>query len=72
MSSYALLQGMTGVRYDAVDESLTIQPSIQGDFRASLCTATGYGTVGICDGQPFVEVKHGTIPYEKMVYEPCL
>ncbi len=63
MSSYALLQGMTGVRYDAVDERLTIQPGIQGDFRAFFCTATGYGTVGVRDGQPFVEVKHGTIPY---------
>jgi hypothetical protein len=70
MSSYGLLQGLTGIRYDAVDKTLYIKPSIRGDFRSFLCTATGYGTVGVRDGQPFVEVKHGTIPYENIVYEP--
>jgi len=71
MASYVLLQGMTGIRYDAVEKALYIKPSIQGDFRAFLCTASGYGTVGVYEGKPFVEVKHGAIPYEKMVYEPC-
>ena len=69
MASYALLQGMTGVRYDAVEKTLYIRPSIEGDFRAFFCTASGYGTVGVRDGQPFVEVKHGTIPYERIVYQ---
>ena len=69
MASYGLLQGMTGVRYDAVDKTLYVKPSIEGDFRAFLCTATGYGTVGVCDGEPFVEIKQGTIPYERIVYE---
>jgi hypothetical protein len=67
MASYGLLQGLTGVRYDAVDKTLYVDPSIDGDFRAFLCTATGYGTVGMRDGQPFLEVKQGTIPYERMV-----
>jgi hypothetical protein len=70
MASYGLLQGMAGVRYDAVEKTLYVRPSIQGDFRAFLCTATGYGTVGVRDGQPFVEVRRGTIPFEQVVYEP--
>jgi len=70
MASYALLQGMAGARYDAVDRTLAIRPSRPGDFRAFLCTATGYGTVGVKDGEPFLEVRHGTIPYERIVYEP--
>jgi hypothetical protein len=70
MASYGLLQGMTGVWYDAVDKVLTLKPSRPGDFRAFLCTATGYGTVGVRDGAPFVEVRHGTIPYERIAYEP--
>ncbi len=70
MSSYSLLQGLTGVRYDAVDKTLYIRPSLAGDFRAFFCTATGYGTVGVRAGRPFVEVKRGTIPYERIVYEP--
>jgi hypothetical protein len=70
MASYALLQGMTGVRYDAVDKTLILKPSGPGDLRAFLCTATGYGTVGLCDGEPFVEVRQGTIPYERIIYDP--
>ncbi|MCK5528218.1 MAG: hypothetical protein KAI74_00930, partial [Kiritimatiellae bacterium] len=44
MSSYGLLQGLTGIRYDAVDKVLEIKPSIKGDFRSFISTATGYGT----------------------------
>ena len=71
MSSYGLLQGMTGVRYDAVEKTLYIKPRIPGDFRVFLCTASGYGTVGIRDGRPFVDVRDGAIPYERVAYEPC-
>lgn len=71
MSSYALIYGLTGVRYDAVEKTLYIQPRIPGDFRSFLATATGYGTVGVKDGKPFVEVKRGTIPYERIVYTPA-
>jgi uncharacterized protein (DUF608 family) len=69
MASYALLQGLTGARYDAVKKTLTVQPSIPGDFRAFFCTATGYGTVGVCDGKPFLEVKRGTIEVKRIITE---
>ena len=68
MSSYALLQGLTGARYDAVDEVLYLRPSIKGDFRSFLCTAAGYGTVGVKNGKPFIEVKHGKIPIKRIEY----
>jgi uncharacterized protein (DUF608 family) len=61
MASYALLQAFSGARYDAVDKVLHLRPSIEGDFRCFLSTATGYGTVGMKDGKPFVEVKGGRI-----------
>lgn len=44
MSSYGLLQGLTGLRYDAVDKTLHIDSKI-GDFTCFLSTATGFGTV---------------------------
>jgi uncharacterized protein (DUF608 family) len=68
MASYGLLQGLTGVRFDAVDKILYIQPATQGDLRVFLCTATGYGTVGVNDGQPFVQIQSGTIPFERIEY----
>lgn len=61
MSSYALLQGLTGARYDAVEKVLYLTPTIAGDFRSFFATATGYGTVGVRRGKPFIEVVSGTI-----------
>ncbi len=61
MASYALLQGLSGARYDAVEKVLYLQPSLTGNFRCFLSTATGYGTVGVQDGKPFVEVRSGSI-----------
>ena len=67
MSSYALLQGLSGARYDAVEKVLYLQPDAStGDFRCFLATATGYGTVGVKDGKPFVEVKSGTIEVRRI------
>jgi len=68
MSSYGLLQGLTGVRYDAVERTLYIKPSVRGDFRSFLSTATGYGTVGVKAGKPFVEVVEGKIEVARTEY----
>jgi len=68
MASYGLLQGLSGARYDAVDKALYLQPSLKGDFRCFLATATGYGTVGVKGGKPFLEVKAGTIDAQELRY----
>lgn len=67
LSSYGLLQSLTGARYDAVDKTLYLSPRLQGDFRAFLCTATGYGTVGIKHGKPFLHVREGHIDVQHIV-----
>lgn len=69
MSSYALLQALSGARYDAVDQTLYLEPKISGNFRSFLATATGFGTVGIKDGQPFIEVRAGRIDVKKIEYK---
>lgn len=68
MASYTLLQACSGARYDAVERVLYLHPGVKGDFRSFLATATGYGTVGVKKGRPFVDVVSGTIPYEKIDY----
>ena len=70
MSSYALLQGLSGARYDAVDKTLHLEPRIAGDFRSFLATATGYGTAGVRAGQPFLDVRAGTIEVARIAYTP--
>jgi hypothetical protein len=70
MASYGLLQALSGARYDAVERTLHPQPALNGDFRAFLRTATGYGTVGMQRGQPFLEVVSGQISVTKTVFTP--
>lgn len=61
MSSYALLQGLTGVRYDAVTQELFIDSKVE-DFTSFLSTETGFGNVGLKNGKPFLTVISGDIP----------
>jgi hypothetical protein len=68
MSSYALLAACSGARYDAVDRILYLDPPVKGDFKAFICTATGYGHVGIKDGKPFCNVANGEIPLKRIAY----
>jgi len=69
LSSYALFQALTGARYDAVEKTLYLAPKIAGDFRSFLTTATGFGTVGVKGGQPFIEVKFGQIDVKRIEYK---
>ncbi|NLR58644.1 hypothetical protein HGH93_11060 [Chitinophaga polysaccharea] len=61
MSSYGLLQALTGVRYDAVDRVLYIDSRV-GDFSSFISTNTGFGTVSWKKGVPSLKVAYGTIP----------
>lgn len=67
MSSYGLIQGLTGVRYDAVDKTLYIDSRIGNNFKSFLSTATGFGSVGLKNGKPFVDMTLGTIDISKTV-----
>ncbi len=61
LSSYGLIQGLTGVRYDAVDKTLYIDSEIGNDFKSFLSTETGFGSVGLKNGKPFVDMKMGEL-----------
>ena len=64
LSSYGLLQGLTGVRFDAVSKTLYVDSKI-GDFTTFLSTETGYGTVTLAGNKASVNVVSGTIPVAK-------
>jgi len=70
MSSYGLLQALSGARYDAVEKILYLHPAIKGDFRCFLSTSTGYGMVGVKNGKPFLEVRSGTIEVQGIKIQP--
>lgn len=64
LSSYGMLEGLTGVRYDAVEKTLYIDSRV-GDFTSFLSTASGFGTVRLKNGIPSLDVAYGHIPVEK-------
>ena len=66
MSSYGLLQGLTGVRYDAVEGILYIDSKV-GDFKSFLSTETGFGNVGLKDGKPFLKMMVGNLNVKKVM-----
>jgi hypothetical protein len=66
MASYGMLEGLTGVRYDAVSKELHIDSKV-GDFTSFLSTASGFGTVTLKAGVPTLTVAYGTIPVNKVI-----
>ena len=66
MSSYGLIQGLTGVRYDAVDHILYIDSKI-GDFKSFISTETGFGNVGLKNGKPFFKMVYGNLDVKKVM-----
>jgi uncharacterized protein (DUF608 family) len=60
MSSYGMLQGLTGVRFDALTQTMYIDSKI-GDFTSFISTETGFGNVGMKNGKPFLNVAYGEI-----------
>lgn len=65
MASYGLLQALTGARYDAVTKVLTIDSRIGDSFRSFLSTETGFGVVGLRNGEPFYEDRAGRLDIER-------
>ena len=66
MSSYAMLEGLTGVKYDAVDKTLYIDSKV-GDFVSFLSAETGFGNVGLKNGKPFLNLVYGSLDVKKVV-----
>ena len=65
MASYGMLEGLTGIRYDAVDGTLYIDSRVGNDFVSFLSTNSGFGNVGMKNGKPFADVKYGVIEVKK-------
>jgi len=67
LSSYALMQGLTGLFYDAIDKSVHINSQLGNDFQCFISTETGYGLAGLRNGDPFLEVISGDIEVNEFI-----
>ena len=65
LASYGLLQGLTGIRYDALDQTLYIDSKIGNDFQCFLATENGYGLAGLKNSKPFLNIIEGDISVNK-------
>ncbi|WP_018626187.1 GH116 family glycosyl hydrolase [Niabella aurantiaca] len=65
MSSYGMLQGLTGLRYDAVDKTVYIDSKI-GDFTCFIAAATGFGTVTYKNQKARLTTVHGKIDVKEI------
>lgn len=66
LSSYGLIQGLTGVRYDAVSKTLYVDSKV-GDFVSFISTESGYGNVEFHAGIPSLKVISGNIEVNSFV-----
>jgi uncharacterized protein (DUF608 family) len=65
LSSYGLLQGLTGVRFDAVTRTLYVDSKV-GDFTTFLSTQSGFGLVSLTGSKVNVKQVFGNIPVKKV------
>ncbi|MFC2089871.1 GH116 family glycosyl hydrolase [Bacteroidota bacterium] len=69
MASYGLLQGLTGIRYDAVEKTMYIDSRLGDSFSAFFSCEAGFGKAGLDKGKPFVEPVMGSIEIESFIVD---
>ena len=65
LSSYGLIQSLTGVRYDAVDQFLYIDSKIGDNFTSFFSGEHGFGQVGLKNGNPWIKMDTGELIVKK-------
>jgi uncharacterized protein (DUF608 family) len=65
LSSYGMLQGLTGIRYDAVDQTLDIDSRV-GNFTSFYSTQTAWGNVVFEDQKIVIQVAYGNLDLEEL------
>jgi len=72
MSSYGLIEGMTGINYNAANKTLKISSVNGKDFKCFFSCETGFGLAGLKGGKPFVDVKYGTVIIKSFIVDETL
>ena len=67
LSSYALIEGYTGIRYDKINRTLYVKKDLPEGTKSFLCTGSGYGTVVINEKGVHVNTLSGEIYVEKIL-----
>ncbi|MDD2797629.1 MAG: GH116 family glycosyl hydrolase [Bacteroidales bacterium] len=68
MSSYSLIESLSGIDYSAITKVLTIVPKVKTEkiFTSFFSTATGYGTININQSKLTITMIEGELPVSKI------
>jgi hypothetical protein len=61
LSSWSLIQALNGMRYSAVDQSLTFEPKQREPFRSVFAAGSAWGTLSVQDGGIAISVLWGSL-----------
>jgi hypothetical protein len=68
MSSYGLLQGLTGIKYDAVDQRMNIDSRVGDNFTSFFSTRSGWGILRSEDNEIALKVEHGYLDLQELQF----
>lgn len=66
MSSYGLLQGLTGIQYDAVDKSMDIDSKVGDSFTSFFSTQSGWGNIELSENEIILTVAYGYLDLKEL------
>lgn len=61
LASYGLVQAWSGVRYDGVAKTLVVEDRGRGDFTCFFAHGTAWGSAGLREGKPFLDLVEGDL-----------
>ena len=70
LASYALVPAFSGAQYNAVTQTMRLQPSIEGDFISFFAIGSAWGYIGVKNGAPFLDLIEGELAIENWDYIP--
>ncbi|NOY38267.1 MAG: hypothetical protein GXO83_11930, partial [Chlorobi bacterium] len=66
MSSYGLLQGLTGIRYDAVDKIMDVDSKTGDNFKSFFSTQSGWGSLETEDNKIILKIAYGYLDLKEL------
>ena len=61
LSSWSLIPALSGVRYSAVEQSLTFDPKLPPPFRCVVAAGSAWGMLSVDRNQATFEVRYGQL-----------
>ncbi len=68
MSSYGMLQGLTGIKYDALDKKMNIDSRVGDNFTSFVSTQSGWGNLRFEDDMIALKVEYGYLDLQELQF----